>query len=135
MTIETITAEQFAELEPKVSANQARIRELPNGMPSAEFRAALPFPDIGNKETGQVEQFRLHRDKPDSFGAYLSGDGKRVTTWTGDTLGFLIGAPNRARNGRFVTFTFRMNGRDYHARGSGRGMYCGCKAYKQPLKG
>lgn len=134
MTIETITADEFAKLAPMVAANQELMRALPSGMPSGmpsgEFRAALPFPEIGNAETGKVEQYRIRQELPDSFGAYLSGDGKTVTVWTGEPLGYLIGRPNRSRCGRFVTFAFRMNGRDYHARGAGRGMYCGAKAYK-----
>jgi hypothetical protein len=132
--IETLSAEEFARLEPQVNANQARIRELPNGMPSAEFRAAMPFPDIGNAEAGKVEQYRLRRDKPDAFGAYLSGDGRRVTTWTGDTLGFVMGIPRRSSDNRVTLFSFRMDGRDYHARGAGYGMYCGCKAYKGKVR-
>lgn len=125
MTIETLSPAEFATLAPKVDANQKAMRENHNLQ-----RADYPFPDIGNEETGKVEQYRLREEKPDGFGAYLSGDGKAVTTWTGDVLGYLFGAPNRSRCGRFVTFAFRMNGRDYYARGSGRGMYCGCKAYK-----
>lgn len=128
MTIETLSPAEFATLAPKVDANQKAMRELPN--PRNPETHPLPFPDIGNTETGKVEQYRLYEEKPDGFGAYLSGDGKAVTTWTGDILGYLFGPPNRSRCGRFVTFAFRMNGRDYHARGSGRGMYCGCKAYK-----
>lgn len=128
MTIETLTADEFAALAPKVEANQKAMRELPN--PRNPETHPLPFPDVGNAETSKVEQYRLWQEKPESFGAYLSGDGKAVTTWTGDILGYLMGAPNRSRCGRFVTFAFRMNGRDYYARGSGRGMYCGCKAYK-----
>ena len=129
MTIETLTAEQFAELAPKVEANQKAMRKLPNGMPSAEFRAALPFPDVGNNETGAVEQYRLREEKPDRFGAYLSGDGSRVTVWTGQTLGYVMGSTRTDKRG-VCRFSFRMNGRDYHAQGGGRGMYCGCKAYK-----
>lgn len=135
MTIETLTVAEFAELAPKVDANQKAMRELPNGMPSEQYRAALPFPDIGNSETGKVEQYRLREEKPDRFGAYLSCDGKAVTTWTGDILGYLTNTPNRSRCGRFVTFAFRMNGRAYHARCSGRGCYCGCKAYKGQTNG
>lgn len=130
MTIETLSADEFAILAPKTDANQKAMRELPNGMPSAEFRAALPFPDVGNDETGKVEQYRLREERPDKFSAYLSSDGKRVTTWTGDTLGYVMGIPRRSSDDRVTLFSFRMNGRDYHCRGSGYGMVCGCKAYK-----
>lgn len=129
MSIETLTAEEFAELAPKVDANQKAMRDGPN--PRDPKIHPYPFPDVGNAETGKVEQYRLRLEKPDSFGAYLSGDGKAVTTWTGDVLGYVMGTPNRSRDGRVVTFSFRMNGRDYYGRGSGRGMYCGCKAYKR----
>jgi hypothetical protein len=130
MTIGTLSAEEFAELAPKVDANQKAMRAIPSGLPSAEFRARLPFPEIGNEETGRVEQYRLREEKPDRFSAYLSGDAKAVTTWTGDVLGYVMGTPNRSRCGRFLTFAVRMNGRDYYCHGSGRGMLCGCKAYK-----
>lgn len=128
MTIETITAEEFAKLAPMVAANQDAMRALPN--PRDPVAHPLPFPEIGNAETGKVEQYRIRQELPDSFGAYLSGDGKTVTVWTGEPLGYLLGTYQRSRCRRFVTFAFRMNGRDYHARGAGRGMYCGCKAYK-----
>lgn len=130
MTIETLSADEFARLAPMVDANQKKMRELPNGMPSADFRAALPFPEIGNEQTGQVEQYRLRTEKPDSFGAYLSSTGLHVTTWTGDILAHVIDVPKRSRDGRTVSFRFYMDGREYYARGSGCGMYCGCKAYK-----
>lgn len=128
MTIETLTAEQFADLAPKVDANQKFMRNAPN--PRDPETHPLPFPDVGNDETGKVEQYRLREEKPDRFGAYLSSDGKRVTTWTGDTLGYVMGTVNEPRFATRVSFSFRMAGRDYYAQGGGRGMYCGCKAYK-----
>lgn len=134
MTIETLTAAEFARLAPMVDANQKAMRSIPNGLKSEEFRARLPHPEIGNTETGRVEQYRLREERPDKFSAYLSSDGKRVTVWTGETLGYVIGYPRRSRDNRITTFSFRMNGRDYHARGSGYGMICGCKAYGTPQK-
>jgi hypothetical protein len=105
------------------------MRELPN--PRDPKTHPLPFPDVGNEQTGKVEQYRLREEKPDAFGAYLSSDGKAVTTWTGDVLGFVMGSVVRDRSRREnYRFSFRMNGRDYYAQGSGCGMYCGCKAYK-----
>lgn len=130
MTIETLSESEFHRLAPMVDANQAKIRTLPNGMPSADYKAALPYPEIGNDEYGAVEQYRLRRDKPDSFGAYLSSDGTRVTVWTGQTLGHVMGTIRKDRGRENFRFSFRMNGRDYHCMGGGRGMYCGCKAYK-----
>lgn len=128
MTIETLTAEEFAILAPKVDANQKAMRDGPN--PRDLKTHPYPFPDVGNAETGKVEQYRLRQEKPDSFGAYLSGDGRAVTTWTGDILGYVIGIPRRSSDNRVTLFSFRMAGRDYHCRGAGYGMYCGCKAYK-----
>lgn len=132
MTIETLSADEFARLAPMVDANQEFMRSAPNPRDPKKF--PLPFPEIGNVETGKVEQYRLRQEKPDSFGAYLSGDGKSVTVWTGDVLGYVIGIPRRGNDNRVTYFSFRMNGRDYHARGAGRGMYCGCKAYKESRK-
>ncbi len=130
MTIETLTAAEFAALAPKVDANQKAMRELPN--PRLPAKHPLPFPDVGNAETGKVEQYRLRAEKPDTFGAYLSCDGTTVTTWTGDILGYVMGSPvTNPRYGRSARFAFRMNGRDYYAQGGGRGMCCGCKAYKR----
>lgn len=134
MTIETLTSDEFAALAPKVEANQKAMREIPSGLPSAKFRARLPFPEIGNEETGKVEQYRLREERPDKFSAYLSSDGKRVTVWTGETLGYVIGVPYRSRDNRLTYFSFRMSGRDYHARGSGYGMICHATAYKTPQK-
>lgn len=128
MTIETLSAAEFAALAPKVDANQKAMQELPN--PRNPETHPLPFPEIGNAETGKVEQYRLREEKPDRFGAYLSSDGKTVTTWSGDILGFVMGVPGRSRDNRFTYFVFRMNGRDYRGQGAGYGMYCGCKAYK-----
>jgi hypothetical protein len=134
MTIEMLTVAQFQELAPKVDANQNAMRSIPSGLPSAEFRARLPFPDVGNDEYGKVEQYRLRQEKPDRFVAYLSSDGRRVTTWNGETLGHVMGTIRRERWRENVRFSFRMNGRDYYAQGGGHGMCCGCKAYKQQGK-
>lgn len=129
MTIETITEAEFHRLAPMVDANQVAICKWPN--PRDPKAHPLPFPDIGNEETGKVEQYRLRRDRPDSFGAYLSSDGKRVTVWTGETLGFVMGTVRKDRGRENYRFSFRMNGRDYYCMGGGTGMYCGCKAYKR----
>lgn len=129
MTIETLSEAEFHRLAPMVDANQSAMRSGPN--PRDPKTHPLPFPEIGNEETGAVEQYRLRRDRPDSFGAYLSLDGTRVTVWTGQTLGYVMGTVRRDRGrAERYRFTFRMQGRDYYCIGSGPGMCCGCKAYK-----
>lgn len=130
MTITTLTKRRYATLAPKVHANQEFMRNAPN--PRDPATHPLPFPEVGNAETGLVEQYELHRDKPDSFFAYLSSDGRSVTTWTGDILGYVSRLSTWRDNFGGVRhhISFRMAGRDYYAQGPGKGMYTRCKAYK-----
>lgn len=124
MAIEMLSPEEFATLAPKVDANQAFMRANNGNGKGPKDR---PFPDIGNDETGKVEQYRLRTEQPDSFGAYLSGDGQSVTTWTGDKLGSVYNLTETRHN---AYFRFIMAGKPYQGRGGGRGMHCGCKATK-----
>lgn len=136
MTITTLTPAEFAAMAPKVDANQKAMREGPN--PRNPETHPLPFPEVGNAETGKVEQYRLRMERPGEFTAYLSCDGQRVTVWTGDTLGYVTGGLSTWRDnfgGERCAFSFTMAGQDYYARGGGKGMYCRCKAYKGGKRG
>ena len=133
MTIETISQEAYEALKPLVDANQAAMRNGPN--PRDPETHPYPFPHIGNKEAGAIEQYELRRDKPHRFTAYLSSDGKSVTVWTGDQLGFVLGRVNRWRTGGFArgemaAGQFMMRGSVYSFRGPGAGMHCRCRKLK-----
>lgn len=128
MAIEKISAEEFAELAPKVDANQAAMR---NGL--------HPFPDIGNEETGKVEQYRLLTETPDYIVAYLGepnrngtgldrvlGQSYPVTVWTGQKIGFAtLGSSWRVNSyigSTMGQYYATINGREFTGRGFGAGM-------------
>lgn len=131
MTIETISDAAYADLAPLVRANQEAMRNGPN--PRDLSTHPYPFPHIGNKEAGAVEQYEIRRDMPAEFGAYLSSDGKSVTVWTGDVLGYVVGRVSRWRDnfgGEREAGRFMMRGKTYSWRGQGNGMFCRCKLLK-----
>lgn len=75
-----------------------------------------------------------------SYTAYLSSDGARLTTWTGDTLAEVIFIKSRkpARRGYMsdVAGSLRavgIDGRAYYARHNGPGMYCRMRLCKVQL--
>lgn len=68
----------------------------------------------------------------DSIGAYLSSDGRHVTTWTGGELMHVRASSYRSSEqftpsgGRHTVTTFRAvdaDGHEWFGRGAGRGMY------------
>ncbi len=68
--------------------------------------------------------------------AYVSGDGRRVTTWTGGTLGDIIGY-GESRSGWAGSTVARFRVRDVHGqwwagRGAGRGIACTLRPMKEP---
>jgi hypothetical protein len=66
----------------------------------------------------------------EKYTAYLSSDRKRITTWTGETLGQVTSITRRrVRNSPMTdecgTFTaVAIDGRQYKGRHNGTGMYC-----------
>lgn len=55
---------------------------------------------VGNAELSRVEVYEFMRDKPGRYFAYVAQDLSKVTTWTGETLGYVIwhGNPYKVRN-------------------------------------
>lgn len=80
-----------------------------------------------NRETSarEVEAFKTREAGP--YTAYLSGDGKYITTWMGDKLAEVtsVGATYRTNFGNKVTpFRARgIDGRTYHGRHNGGNMH------------
>lgn len=69
--------------------------------------------------------------------AYVSGDGSRVTTWTGGKLGTVIGY-GEARSGWHGSTIAYFRVRDVHGqwwsgRGAGRGMACTLRPMRSPV--
>lgn len=76
------------------------------------------------------------KDRTKPFGAYLSSDGKTVSTWPGDALG-TVHSHGVARNGWHGSEIHRFHVQDAHgawwqAWGPGKGMYCTLRAIKTP---
>jgi len=84
-----------------------------------------------NAMRGRVEQYELLTTTPERFGAYVSSDGKHITTWTGDVLGTCyLGAGWRSRSwvdSRQYQATAWINGREFTGRTFGAGMYIGLR--------
>jgi hypothetical protein len=68
------------------------------------------------------------RDSAGPFYCYVSSDGKRVTTWTGGTLGTVTnyGESRAGWNGGTIArfHVTDVHGRKWYGRGGGRGMCC-----------
>jgi hypothetical protein len=92
-----------------------------------EDEAAHPdYAACDNDMRGRVEFYELMRDKPEQFFAYVSSDGKNITTWTGLFLGTVsLGAGwhvNSYISNRMYQVTARVFGRTYTGRTMGAGM-------------
>lgn len=75
----------------------------------------------------------LDRSRP--FGCYLSGDGRRVTTWTGGTLGDVVQS-GTSRTGWHGTKITHVRVRDVHgAMWHGKGAGAGMCITLRPMKG
>ena len=75
----------------------------------------------------------LYSDKAGTFGAYLSGDGRTVTTWTGGKLARVTRewTTREGFGGRTTRVEVRdSNGRRWYGRGPGRNMYVRLRRYK-----
>lgn len=80
-----------------------------------------------NEEISKAEVEAFKAGKVDLTVGYLSSDGLRITTWTGDTLAVVTstGKPYRANLGSTCT-PFRakgIDGRMYYGRHNGTGMH------------
>jgi hypothetical protein len=76
---------------------------------------------------------RLDFSAADKFSAYVSGDGKAVTTWTGGKLAIVAGM-SRHRGGfggeYFTVQAVAPNGARWYGRGGGAGMYVNLRRAK-----
>lgn len=84
--------------------------------------------DARNRETSarEVRDFKA-RTEPVPYTAYLSSDGKRITTWMGETLATIasVGKPAQAFGNRDKLTPFRaigIDGRVYYGRHNGPSM-------------
>lgn len=69
----------------------------------------------------------------DRHGAYLSSDGYRVTTWSGETLGTVIRVTPMRMFGRYRKLSIRVRAFDgsmWHARGASEGLCCTLRRMK-----
>lgn len=68
---------------------------------------------ITNKQTSNIEVYEFkNRNNHGKYMAYMSGDRKRVTTWTGDTLGQISYLGNEYSTGLGKRQNFRVKGID-----------------------
>lgn len=98
---------------------------------TAEEAAHPDYAACDNAMRGRVEQYELLTNLPERFGAYVSSDGKNVTTWTGDILGSCyLGAGWKHRGftaPRQYQATAWINGREFTGRTFGSGMFIGLR--------
>lgn len=136
--IRTIDPATYASLAPKVAANQAFMAKYSHCRGNEP--EPTPHPTIGNTEAGQVEQFEILRDLPETIVAYMSLSREArestnyapcrrwdVTTWTGLPIGFAYETSKWRTPRSFVSltmsqFTATIGGRQYTGRGAGDGM-------------
>lgn len=98
---------------------------------TAEEAAHPDYAACDNAMRGRVEQYELLTNTPERFGAYVSSDGKHVTTWTGDILGTCyLGAGWRSNSWigpRQYQATAWINGREFTGRTFGAGTFIGLR--------
>lgn len=85
---------------------------------TAEQAAHPDFAACTTEMRGRVEQYELHRDKPERFTGYVTG--ANVATWNGMALGKVTWSGHWQRNnfgGRWRAVTMRADwGDTYHGR-------------------
>lgn len=90
---------------------------------------------IYSDEGVNIRERRELLDRTRPFGCYISGDGKRVTGWKGNTLGTVVRS-SRIRNpfgGYLLAVTVcDVHGGYWHGRGAGEGMCITLRASKTP---
>jgi hypothetical protein len=97
--------------------------------------AACTYACNASTSAQEVAEFKTREAAP--YTAYLSSDGKRITTWTGETLGAIIstGTPIKSRGWDTNTHTpFRarcIDGRVYFGRHNGGGVYLRMRPLKK----
>lgn len=90
--------------------------------------------ESANQETSKREVSEFTKGEALVWVAYLSSDGKRVTTWMGETLATItsMGKPYRSNLGSVCT-PFRakgIDGREHYGRHNGPGMHLRLRAAK-----
>jgi hypothetical protein len=92
-----MTPEQYALERTLVDRATARWRQIAGkrNWLSAEEAKHPELTACDNAMRGRVEQYEVLRDIPARVLAYLSGDGRTVTTWAGDWLGVVIRVGSR----------------------------------------
>jgi hypothetical protein len=96
---------------------------------------AAGLSDVTNDMRGAVELYELNRDRPEKFTAYVSSDGKSITTWMGDILGNITYTRQDSRrrswhNDKMRTVYATIWGRRYYGRNSGNGMVINLRRMK-----
>lgn len=81
-----------------------------------------------NRDTSDREVREFKTREPGPYTAYLSSNGKHITTWMGDVLATItsVGKPARAFRNREKLTPFRargIDGRTYYGRHNGPGMH------------
>lgn len=113
----------------------ARSTMLRNGKQTnyltAEEAQHPDYAACSNEMRGRVEHYELLMNTPERFGAYVSSDGKSITTWTGDVIGTCyLGSGWRVRSfvgSRMYQATAWINGREFTGRTFGPGMFIGLR--------
>jgi hypothetical protein len=98
-----------------------------------ELCARPDYAVCDNAMRGRVEQFELHRDRPDRFTAYISSDGNFATVWTGDKIGQVIfesKTERKSQDGAVYAYVIKSNwGKTYRGYGM-RGLCINLKLAK-----
>lgn len=99
---------------------------------SAELCAHPDYAAADNAMRGRVEQFEILRDLPDCVSVYVASDGRTLTTWTGDVLGYARETSrwrvNSAYGSHMRHYVATIGGREYSGRGFGAGMLLNLRA-------
>lgn len=108
---------QYAEIKSKVHAYDAEVhRRFPRAC--SYDPKSITCPHASNEERSAVETWEFQHTRSDKAFAYVDLPGRRVTTWTGQTLGTITGMGRRWRDGfggkRIPIDVTGINGVRYH---------------------
>ena len=139
----TMTKEEYTESRKMLDAYNAATmdyctRNKTNGIPSD---VCATFPHAGrvdNDMRSAIELYEFCADPPNNYFLYVNLDGRKVTTWTGEKLGCIVGFGRSFRSNfgdsRRYIWIHAINGKDYVGTFfESAGDYARIKALKYPL--
>lgn len=117
------------------------VRMFHHSLPGSEYSCTTGYARVdGNQlccyECADARQRRALLDQSKPFYAYLTGDGKHVSTWTGGKLG-AVKHSDYSRSGWHGATIWRFHVLDVHGhwwqgRGAGKNMICTLRKMKKP---